>query len=180
MFRPIAALAFLAVARAAVDVIAPGPDVWWVAGSNNLLIWECNDNDVIPRYTVFATHPDKTILTDRTPLIAELDNTQCSHEITQGEVAPLRPAQGYIIQMCDPLNNTHILGVSQPFEVKAANSPYSTVQKTPKPRTQDQPSQTTSGSGSGSTNTPGNGAAKTGASALAALGAVALGMLFLA
>ncbi|KZV82815.1 hypothetical protein EXIGLDRAFT_754731 [Exidia glandulosa HHB12029] len=165
----------------AFDIVQPGPDAWWVAGTENLLVWNCHDSAVLPLYTVFALNPDITVLTDKTPLIANLDNTQCSHTITAGEAAPLKPATGYTLQFVDPLNSSHVFGTSQTFEVKAANSPYSTVTKTAAPAGQATPvggATGTSSGAAGATQTS-NAAVANGAGVVAAFGAVAMGLVAL-
>ncbi|KAH7107330.1 hypothetical protein BKA62DRAFT_683031 [Auriculariales sp. MPI-PUGE-AT-0066] len=173
----IAAFALSAAAVKAFDVLQPSTDVWWLEASVNNMVWNCHDSDVLPMYTVFVVN--SKVFTDRVPIISQLDNSQCSHQITEGEVVGVPVGTGYVLQFTDPLNNTKIVGQSQEFEVKAKSAGYSSVTATPRSG-----AAATSGSGSGSstsggaaagqTNTPSGSAIRVGSS-LAALAAAALG-----
>jgi hypothetical protein len=115
---------------ATVQVLAPGPDYWWVADSTDLLIWDCHDPSALSTYTVFVSNPNVALLTDQTAIIDSLDNSVCSFDVPANQDVELKVGTGYILLLTDPLNSTNVIGQSQPFEVKAMGTPYSTVTPT--------------------------------------------------
>ncbi|KAI0293957.1 hypothetical protein BC826DRAFT_360626 [Russula brevipes] len=184
MFSPrLAALAAISTlvgsVTAAFQIYDPGPSAWWVASSDNLLKWTCNDSAPALQYTVLLNNTNASILTAPLPIRASLANSDCSETIRRDEFSfPI--ADGYTILFANSSDQRDILATSQPFEIKSLGSAYPSS-ATPSNST---PTSTTV-TGSSSTGTPTSASKSNGASAtlkmsaagvLAAVGA-AIGML---
>ncbi|KAI0249751.1 hypothetical protein BJV78DRAFT_1276034 [Lactifluus subvellereus] len=164
-----------------------GPDLWWVAQSENTLVWACRDNPPAASYTLLVNNTNPTILAAPEAIVANIPNADCSHSITLQQ-AVLTPATGYTVIFADILDQTKIYAVSKPFEVKALGATYPSASATPA----DDPLTSTAGAASGSSTASGASASSTSntnksngafatfevsaAGVLAALGA-AIGML---
>ncbi|KAN0136850.1 hypothetical protein V8E53_005291 [Lactarius tabidus] len=170
---------------ATFQFLAPGPNVWWVAESENSLVWTCNDNAPSAAYQLLVNNTNPTILAAAEAIVANVPNSDCSFSLTIQQ-AVLAPATGYTLIFADTLDQTKIYATSQQFEVKALGAAYPPASATP---TDSTASTSTSGSGSstasGSTSTSSsspksNGAFTSfqvsGAGVLAAVGVV-IGML---
>ncbi|KAI9508097.1 hypothetical protein F5148DRAFT_1199598 [Russula earlei] len=187
MFSP--RLASLAVISALVSstvatfqILSPGgPNLWWVAESQNTLVWSCNDSPPATSYILLVANTNLTILAAPEAIVANIPNADCSHSITTQQAA-LIPALNYTLMLADSLDQTKVYATSLPFEVKPLGAAYPTTNSTPT----DNPvastaSSSSTGSGSSSTSTAKpNGAFAnfevSAAPVLAAFG-VAIGML---
>ncbi|KAI0293956.1 hypothetical protein BC826DRAFT_360539 [Russula brevipes] len=178
-------------ASAAFQILSPGgPNLWWVAQSENVISWSCHDNppaSTSNAYQLLVNNTNPTILTAAQAIVANVPNADCAH-IIGVQQASLTPATGYTLIFADIIDQRKVYAVSQPFEVKALGATYPSTSATPT----DDPTAATSGasatstgtgtsSGSASTNTSRpNGASTTfevsAAGVLAAVGA-AIGML---
>ncbi|KAF8480237.1 hypothetical protein DFH94DRAFT_741357 [Russula ochroleuca] len=177
-------------AMAQFAILAPGgPNVWWVAQSQNTMTWTCH-TDLPPStgnaFQLLINNTNPSILTSAEAIIANVPIADCSLTVTQQQAA-LTPSTGYTLILADPVNQTKIYAVSQQFEVKALGASYPPASATPTETlstagaTGTSGTSTGSGSSSSSTSTPkSNGAFASfevsAAGVLAAIGA-AIGML---
>ncbi|KAI0765352.1 hypothetical protein C8Q74DRAFT_1287837 [Fomes fomentarius] len=162
-------------AAAQLDIITPGgPNLWWVANSDNVVTWTCKTSPYT-NFTVLIANKDQNILVQPQAFIAQQNNFDCSKLITKEQIN-MPAAPGYTVQLANPFNSTDVYAESQEFEIKPITAGYPASSATPTLGG----SATGSGSGTasptgsaaaGSSNT-GNGAA--GLSAPGALAAVAL------
>ncbi|KAH9962174.1 hypothetical protein BC827DRAFT_1130678 [Russula dissimulans] len=170
---------------ATFQILSPGgPNLWWVANSQNTLVWTCHTDPPASAYTLLLNNTNPAILAAPEAIVANIQNTDCSHSITTQQ-AVLTPATGYTLLLGDITNQTNIYATSLPFEVKALGATYPPTSATPTEgstsSTSGAASGSSTGSGSSSTTTPKpNGAfasfkAST-AGVLAAMGVV-IGML---
>ncbi|KAI0305333.1 hypothetical protein B0F90DRAFT_1703575 [Multifurca ochricompacta] len=169
------------------QILSPGgPNLWWVAQSQNTLVWACHDNPPATTYQLLLNNTNPTILAAPQAIVANIANADCSHTITTQQAA-LTAAGGYTVILASALDQTKVYAVSQPFEVKALGAAYPPASATPS----DDPTVSASGSASGSGTSSGSAASSTkksngafttsqvsaaGAGVLAAIG-VAIGML---
>jgi len=178
-------------ASAAFQILSPGgPNLWWVAQSENVIAWSCKDSpppSTDNAYQLLVNNTDPKILTAAQAIVANVPNADCAH-IIGVQQATLAPATGYTLIFADIVDQRKIYAVSQPFEVKALGASYPPANATPT----DDPTVATTGSsnsgtgtgtssGSASTNTSRPNGASTifevsAAGVLAAVGA-AIGML---
>jgi hypothetical protein len=175
-------------AAATFQILSPGgPDLWWVAQSQNTIAWSCH-TDVPPAtggaYQLLLNNTSPTVLTAAEAIVANVPNADCSHTITQQQAA-LTPGTGYTLVFADIVDQRKIYAVSQPFEVKALGATYPPTSATPTETFSTTAGSTGSSSGSSSSSTASSTHKSNGASAsfkvsaagvLAAVGA-AIGML---
>ncbi|KAH9063237.1 hypothetical protein EDB87DRAFT_1531576, partial [Lactarius vividus] len=139
--------------------ISPGgPNLWWVAQSENTLVWSCNDNPPATAYQLLVNNTNPTVLAAAEAIVANIQNSDCSHTITVQQ-ALLTPATGYTVIFADILDQTKIYATSEVFEVKALGATYPASSATPTGSTtstsgSSSGSSTASGSTSSSTNKP--------------------------
>ncbi|PIL27661.1 hypothetical protein GSI_10813 [Ganoderma sinense ZZ0214-1] len=126
-----AALVALAGGAAAqLSIIAPGgPDLWWIAQSDNDIDWTCKTSPYT-NFTVLIANSNVNVLVAPQAFIAQQNNFDCSKLITKDQVN-LTPATGYVIQLANPFNNTDVYAQSQPFEIKALGAAYPASSATP-------------------------------------------------
>jgi len=176
-------------AAASFQILSPGgPNLWWVAQSENTIVWSCHTS--VPSSTnqafqLLLNNTNPTVLTAAEAIVALVPNADCSHTITTQQ-ANLTPGTGYTLVFADPIDQTKIYAVSQPFEVKALGATYPATSATPQESSsasQTGASATSSGTGTSSsaTSTPKKNGAFASfkvptAGVLAAVGA-AIGML---
>ncbi|KIK52730.1 hypothetical protein GYMLUDRAFT_103742, partial [Collybiopsis luxurians FD-317 M1] len=123
-----AAASALTAVSAQLKVLSPGgPDLWWVADSENLLVWNCNESQV-QSFTVLVNNPS---LEAPLAIIADQPNFVCSLIVTKDQISPLSVGNGYTVELANPLNNTDVYAQSLPFEIKPAGSPYPTTTVSP-------------------------------------------------
>jgi len=174
------ALASIFVSVAAVPrIIAPGgSNLWWVAKSDNNLVWDCNDK-TYDSFNVVIANPSVNVLAAPLTLIATLPNYICSKLVPASTIANLPSATGYTVMLTDILNSTHIYSTSDSFEIKAVGSSYPASTATPSPGSTGTLSGTSSGSqpssSSGSSNS--NGGSRNVLSAIGAFAAVVVGVM---
>jgi len=121
------AATFFACALAAdLQILAPNGNTWWVARSNNVLAWNCNEAPSPATFTILIANKDVNVLTAPIAIIGIEDNFQCSQLITQDQ-SNQPAALGYTILFADTLNNTKIYATSEEFEIKALGSAYPTT-----------------------------------------------------
>jgi len=151
-FLPRAAFIVLASLSSVVkadplEVTSPSSSIWWVAKSQNVLAWTCQ-NTTYPQFTVLVNNTDPTILTSPLAIIAQQDNFDCSIIITQDQAN--QPAgTGWTILLANPLNISDVYATSQPFEIKPLGSLYPS-QSTPSANASS-PSQTSSSNSASTT-----------------------------
>ncbi|KAH6908799.1 hypothetical protein BKA70DRAFT_1278865 [Coprinopsis sp. MPI-PUGE-AT-0042] len=139
-FKLAAAMVAAASAVSALDVTKPNSEEWWGASSRfciaacsdrfcqlqslpTVMDWDCKASDTNDKYTVLIKNENVPTLTIPQAIIAIINNFDCSISITVGQ-ADQPPATGYQLLLADPLNNTHVFGTSQPFEIKPLGSLY--------------------------------------------------------
>ncbi|KAH9036865.1 hypothetical protein EDB85DRAFT_1810631, partial [Lactarius pseudohatsudake] len=131
--------------------ISPGgSDLWWVAQSQNTLVWSCNDSPPATAYLLLVNNTNPTILAAAEAIVANIQNSDCSHTITVQQ-AVLTPATGYTLIFADTLDQTKIYATSETFEVKALGAAYPPTSATPTGS-----ATSTSGSSSGSSTASGS------------------------
>lgn len=148
-FLPRAALLVLAtlssVVKADLEVTSPSSSVWWVAQSQNVLSWTCQ-NTTITSFGVLINNTDPKVLVSPMAIISIQQNFDCSIVVTQDQAS--QPAgTGWTILLVNPVNLTDVYATSQEFEIKPLGSLYPS-QVTPSANAS---SQTASSTGTAST-----------------------------
>jgi len=180
-----ARLSLLALASIFTSVVAGptitapgGASLWWVAKSDNNLVWDCSDKSH-DSFNVVISNPSTTVLTAPLTLIATVPNYICSKLITSDTIANLPVATGYTVSLTNVLNTTDVYSVSQAFEIKPIGSSYPASTATPGPSSSGTLSGTSSGpkpsSSSGSSNS--SGGSKNVLSAIGAFAAIVVGVM---
>lgn len=170
------ATALFAAAIADLAVVVPGgSNLWWVSNAENNIVWTC-EGSPYSNFTVLIANANTQILSAPMAFIAIENNYDCSKTITPEQTN--QPAgTGYVIQLANTLNSTDIYAQSQPFEIKAAGSPYPASSATPTATGTSVSSSTTVAAAA--TSTPSKGAATTNVKwSAAGLGLAAVGALF--
>jgi len=122
--------ALFAAAMADLSIISPGgPDLWWIANSENNIVWTC-DASPYSNFTVLITNQDLRVFAGPIAIVAIQSNYDCSKTITQ-EQANQPAGTGYLIQLANPFNETDVYAQSQPFEIKALGAAYPATSATP-------------------------------------------------
>jgi len=174
------ALASIFTSVAAVPtIVAPGgSNLWWVAKSDNNLVWDCNDK-THDTFNVVISNPSTSVLTAPLTLIATVPNYICSKLITKDLIANLPAATDYTILLTDVLNTTNVFSTSQTFEIKALGSSYPASTATPGPSSSGTLSGTSSGSNpsSSSQSNSNSGGSKNVLSAVGAFAAIVVGVM---
>jgi len=174
------AAAIFGAATADLQVVVPGgPDLWWVAQSENNIVWTCDDSPY-GNFTILVANQNPAILSSPIAIVAIENNYDCSKTITQ-EQANQAPGTGYMIQLANILNETDVYAQSQPFEIKALGSEYPASSATP---TATGTQTGSAASGSSSTTSTASGSSSKGAASsntqisLAGLTLAAVGAVF--
>lgn len=168
------AAALVGAAAAQFQILSPSTNVWWVAGSQNTLTWNCKDPSAPATFTVLVGNKDPKILTAPIAIIGIQNNFDCSKLITQDQLTA--PAgTGYTVLFANTLNQTDIYLTSDVFEIKALGSAYPT--STPSLSSSGGPSPTGTAANATTSGTSGSGAlglapSVVGGVVLGALGAV--------
>ncbi|TEB31945.1 hypothetical protein FA13DRAFT_1628923 [Coprinellus micaceus] len=128
-YRALAAtlLASATLAAAQFKVNVPSANDWWVAKSQNVLTWACQDSAAPQEFTVLIGNSDPTVLVQPLAIIAIQKNYDCSIIITQDQ-ANQAAGTGYQVYLANPINNTDVYAVSESFEIKPLGSLYPTQQ----------------------------------------------------
>jgi hypothetical protein len=136
-----------------LSIVSPGGDgLWWVAKSQNNIVWTCQTSPV-GNFTILVANSDPKVLVAPIAIVAIENNFDCSKTITQDQ-ANQAPGTGYTIQLANPFNETDIYAQSQPFEIKALGAAYPASSATPTASgTSTGSSTTTTSSSSTSTHT---------------------------
>jgi len=109
-------------ASADLKITSPSADKWWVAQSQNLISWTCQ-NTTVQSFTVLVGNQDPKITVSPQAIISVQPNFQCSILVTQDQAN--QPAgTGWQIFFADILNITNYLAISDPFEIRALGSAY--------------------------------------------------------
>ncbi|KAH9983156.1 hypothetical protein BJV74DRAFT_851765 [Russula compacta] len=146
----------LGSATATFEILSPGgPNLWWVAQSQNTIVWSCNDSPPAQTYQLLVNNTNPAILTAPEAIVANVPNADCSMSITTQQAA-FTPSTGYSVILADNLNQTHIYAVSQTFEIKALGAAYPPSSATPSDSPAASTSGGSSGSGSGSSSSSGS------------------------
>jgi hypothetical protein len=141
-----------------LSIISPGGSgLWWVAQSQNNIVWTCQTSPY-DNFTVLVANSDPKVLSAPIAIIAIENNYDCSKEITQDQ-SNQPVGTGYTIQFANPLNNTDVYAESQPFEIKALGSTYPASSATPSVSG----TQTGSASGASASSTTTSSSSKSGA-----------------
>ncbi|KAF9646481.1 hypothetical protein BDM02DRAFT_3020743 [Thelephora ganbajun] len=106
-----------------LKVISPGGStLWWVANSNNTLVWDCSDK-THDQFNVFIANSDRKVLAAPLPIIAALPNYLCSKLILSTQLS-VPAATGYTIQLTNTFNSNDIYAHSEPFEIQPVGSAF--------------------------------------------------------
>jgi len=116
-------LAAASLAAAQFKVTMPAAENWWVAGSTNVLAWDCQAANAPQTFTVLITNQDLSQYPAPLAIIAIQNNYDCSILITQNQ-ASQAPGTGYEILLANPLNNTDVYARSEQFEIKRLGERY--------------------------------------------------------
>jgi len=119
-------LASALYANAAITILAPGPDYWWVSNEQNLFSWTCGSqyNEGYTNFTVLINNASPSTFNGPQALISIQWDYQCSVLVPPTATAGIPAATGYTLSFADVFNSTHVLATSQPFEIKAYGSAY--------------------------------------------------------
>jgi hypothetical protein len=126
-------------AQSQFQIFEPSGSFWWIAQSENLLVWDCK-NSPYTNFTVSVANPN---MASALAIIAQQPNATCSLLVTQDQMGALPVGNGYTVQLANPLNGSDIYSRSSAFEIKAAGSAYASTSVQP-----ETASSTTSSSGS--------------------------------
>ncbi|KAI0284595.1 hypothetical protein BGY98DRAFT_1183486 [Russula aff. rugulosa BPL654] len=124
-----------------------------LANSENTIVWTCHTD--VPAstngdYQLLVNNTNPLILTSAEAIVADVPNADCSHTITTQQAA-LTAATGYTLILADPIDQTKIYAVSQPFEIKALGATYPPSSATPlESSTASQTGASSTGSATGS------------------------------
>jgi len=122
--------ALFIAAAADLKIISPGgPDLWWVAKSQNVISWTCNESPY-GNFTILVANKNPAILVAPMAVVAIENNFDCSKTITQDQ-ASQAPGTGYTIQLANILNQTDVYAESQEFEIKPLGAAYPAASATP-------------------------------------------------
>jgi len=136
-----------------LTIVSPGgPNLWWVAQSENNIVWTCQTSPVL-NFTIFIANPNPSILVSPMAIVAIEPNADCSKSITQDQ-SNQAAGTGYTIQFTDILNSSNIYAQSEPFEIKALGATYPASSATPTDTGTATGSATGSTSSSSSTSKP--------------------------
>ncbi|KAF9458369.1 hypothetical protein BDZ94DRAFT_1313327 [Collybia nuda] len=100
----------------------PSSNSWWVAGSQNVLTWNCKET-TLQTFTALIANKDPKVLVAPMAFIGIINNFDCSKTITQDQ-ANQAAGTGYTIQLANPLNSTEVYVTSEEFEIKPLGSAY--------------------------------------------------------
>jgi len=127
----VAAAIGLASAQSVLQILAPGgSDLWWVAQSENNIVWTCHENTALSNFTILVANSNQNVLVSPEAIIAIQPNFDCSETITTQQ-ANLPVASGYTVQFANPFNSSDIYAQSAPFEIKALGATYPAASATP-------------------------------------------------
>ncbi|KAL5498633.1 hypothetical protein ACEPAH_1988 [Sanghuangporus vaninii] len=168
-------LAALAVSVSAqLTILSPGgPDLWWVANSENNIVWTC-DTSPVQNFSILVANSNPSVLVSPLAVVAVQQNFDCSRTLTTQQVN-FTTGTGYTVILADPINSTNIYAQSEEFEIKPVGSTY--------PDSSATPTGTASATGSGSATASGSEATASDNAAVAqvasakALGALLTGAL---
>ncbi|KAI0037231.1 hypothetical protein K488DRAFT_39622 [Vararia minispora EC-137] len=184
LFTSLLATASVVGSASAFSILSPGgPNLWWVAGSENTLVWTCHDNPPAQTFQLLLNNTSPTVLTSAEAILANLPNADCSQSITTQQVN-LAPATGYTLIIADQTDQTKIYAVSDQFEVKAVGSAFPATSATPTGSSSVSATASGSGSAPSASTSTGSGANtssatgfKTSLAGVFGVAAVAFGML---
>ncbi|BEJ14846.1 hypothetical protein CspHIS471_0406130 [Cutaneotrichosporon sp. HIS471] len=122
LFGTFALLANAASALAAISVIQPSKDLWWVNNGINTLAWtgSAPPND----FVVMLSNPDIKLLTTDSAIGSIAQTFMFSLTILP---VKWNAGTGYTIKLVNPLNGTEVYAQSEQFEIKAEGSTYATA-----------------------------------------------------
>ncbi|PAV19104.1 dual-specificity kinase [Pyrrhoderma noxium] len=167
--------AFAGFAAAQLEILAPGgPNLWWVANSENNIVWNCKESQ-ISNFTVLLSNSDPKILVSAQAIVAIQENFDCSKTLTTQQ-ANFTAATGYRVIFANTLNSSDVYAQTDEFEVKAQGSAYPDPSSTP---TADSGSSTATGSGSSASSTSSSANESTSSSAAFAIGPQSAGALLI-
>jgi len=115
---------------ATFQITSPSPNAWWVADSQNIIAWSCNDNPPSAtngKYTLLINNTNPTVYPGPGALLTNLPNADCSELIGAAQVAALPVATGYTVMLADVGDERKVYAVSQQFEIKAQGSAYAST-----------------------------------------------------
>jgi len=128
MFSRVATFFVLAwsigLSTAAITIIAPSANYWWVANSQNLYSWTCGAtyNEGYTNFTVIVNNQSPTVFAGPLALVAIQWDYDCS--VLLPPVASLPAGSGYVLSFADVYNQSHIIASSDPFAIKPFGSAY--------------------------------------------------------
>jgi hypothetical protein len=141
-----------------LSILAPGgPNLWWVAGSDNTLAWTCQST-TFTNFTVLLGNTNPSVQLQPQAILAQENNFDCSKLITANNFGQ-SPGSGWFVQLSNPFNETDVWAQSDVFEIKPKGSAYPAASATP---TESSAASTSGASGSGSSSaSPTGGSAQT-------------------
>jgi len=168
--------ALFGAATADLQVIVPGgPSLWWIAKSQNNIVWTCQGSPY-QNFTVLIANQNPQVLTAPIAIIAVEDNFDCSKTITPDQ-ANQPVGTGYIVQLANTLNSTDVYAQSEPFEIKAFGAAYPASSATP--TATGTSASSAAGGASSASSTPSHGAAASNSKlSTAGFGLAAIGAFF--
>ncbi|KAH9939863.1 hypothetical protein B0H21DRAFT_780500 [Amylocystis lapponica] len=137
-----------------LTILSPGgPNLWWVAQSDNTLVWTCSTSPYT-NFTILIANSNPSVLSAPFAFISQQPNYDCSETIAKTQIN-MPVGDGYTIQLANPFNETDVYAVSQPFSIQSLGSAYPPTSATPT----DAGSATVSGTGSPTASGASSGAA---------------------
>ena len=124
--RVLLTLAATATAVSAFSVTAPNSQTWWVADSQNVLVWNCRSEDSPQDFTILVGNTDTTKFAAATAIVSIQTNADCSKVLTPQQVN-FEAGTGYLVLLANTLNISDIYAQSEPFEIKAKGAAYPTT-----------------------------------------------------
>ncbi|KAG9039195.1 hypothetical protein FRB95_011780 [Tulasnella sp. JGI-2019a] len=113
-------------ASAAISIIAPSADYWWVAESQNLYSWTCgaSNNGGFTNFTVLLNNANPATFHGPQALVSIQWDYDCSVLLPATDVAGIAAGTGYTLSFANVYNQTDVIATSAPFEIKAIGSAY--------------------------------------------------------
>jgi len=132
MFSSLATLLVVSLSAlyvsAAITILAPSSEFWWVADSTNLYSWTCGAqyNGGYTNFTVLIQNQNQALFNGPQALVAIQWDYDCSVDLPASSTAQIPVGTGYTLSFSDVYNQTNVIAKSSLFEVKASGSVYPT------------------------------------------------------
>lgn len=116
---PLLGLVALAAAANALTITSPSGSSYWVQFTTNTIAWAFEPNDP-SSVTIQIINPTSKQFAGPFSIAEYVPAAKRSFDVTN---VTLTVADGYQVQMVNPLNNTLVLATSSPFSVKPGDTP---------------------------------------------------------